>query len=99
MTMQLEGKSHAAVATVAPSASIRIAILAAVNGNRVRGVRKDGTGTTDGSFNDASTTIAVRDNDLVGDGSAGSYAVSCHCDTGGARDNVRDNQISSLPLR
>jgi hypothetical protein len=55
-------------------------------GNRIRGIAKDGTGRAYAIDMDNRETI--RDNDLVGDGSAGSNGITCVLTTGRARDNV-----------
>jgi hypothetical protein len=60
---------------------------ARISGNGVHGVVKDGTGTTKGILNISSDHLAIRDNDVVGDGSATSVGLSCATATSGARDN------------
>jgi parallel beta-helix repeat protein len=59
-----------------------------VIGNGVRGLLKDSTGHAYGIYNTNSGRISVRDNDIVGDGSAGSTGVLCSTATGSVRDNV-----------
>jgi hypothetical protein len=55
-------------------------------GNRVSGIVKDGTARAFAIESD--NREIIRDNDLVGDGSAGSNGVYCALTTGRARDNV-----------
>ena len=59
-----------------------------INGNGVRGVVGAGTGFAYGIDNSISGRITLRDNDLVGNASAGSYGIYCQNSNGRARDNV-----------
>lgn len=56
-----------------------------INGNRVRGLIKDGT--FEYGISASGTQLNVRDNDLVGSGVVGSIGVACSSATDGARDN------------
>jgi len=58
-----------------------------VAGNRVRGLAASGTGTTIGIDNSNSGRLVVRDNDVQGNGVAGSIGVYCD-NQAMARDNV-----------
>ena len=57
-------------------------------GNGVRGLLKDGTGATFGIYNVSDDHLTVRDNDLVGDASAGSNGIKCDDSASSARDNT-----------
>jgi hypothetical protein len=59
-----------------------------ISGNRVRGVVKAGTGAAYGIFNSSSSRITMRNNDVVGDGSAGGIGLSCASAQGRATGNV-----------
>ena len=63
-----------------------------VIGNGVRGLLKDGSGHAYGIYNSSSGRLSVRDNDVVGDGAAGSTGVLCST----ANGSVRDNMISAF---
>jgi len=65
-----------------------------VSGNRVRGVRKDGTGQAFGIFNQFATRLSMRRNDLGGDASAGSVGI--YCDSFSASARTIDNVISTF---
>jgi nitrous oxidase accessory protein NosD len=58
-----------------------------ISGNSVRGVVKTGTGIAFGIYNFSSGRITLRNNDVVGDGSAGSTGLICSDAQGRARDN------------
>jgi len=57
-------------------------------GNGVHGLVKDGIGSAYGIFGAGTDRITLRDNDVVGDGLAGSIGLDCTSAHGGARDNV-----------
>jgi hypothetical protein len=59
-----------------------------VSGNRVRSVLKDGTGLGYAIYNDLSDRVTLRDNDLLGDGSAGNRGMRCATSNGSAKNNV-----------
>jgi hypothetical protein len=59
-----------------------------ISGNRVRGVVKAGTGVAYGIYNGNSGRITLRNNDVVGDGSAGSIGLLCATAQGRATGNV-----------
>jgi hypothetical protein len=59
-----------------------------VQGNRVRGLVKNGSGVAYGVLNFLSDRVVLRDNDLVGDGNAGSFGLACSNANGRARDNM-----------
>jgi hypothetical protein len=59
-----------------------------ISGNRVRGVVKAGTGGAYGILNQISGRITLRNNDVVGDGSAGSTGLTCATAQGRATGNV-----------
>jgi len=65
-------------------------------GNRVRGMAKDGTGLDFGISNISSGRIVLRDNDVFGDGSAGSVGLSCTNSTGRAKNNMINGFAKSL---
>jgi hypothetical protein len=58
-----------------------------INGNRVRALVKDGAGIARGIYNATSGRITMRNNDVVGDASAGSTGLYCSSSSGRARDN------------
>ena len=60
---------------------------ARISNNGIRGLAKDGTGTITGIHNQASDRLTMRDNDLVGDGSAGSIGLTCNNNFAHSRDN------------
>ena len=57
-------------------------------GNAVRGLKADGIGLPRGLFNIGSTRITLRDNDIVGNGSADSNGIFCASSTGRAFHNT-----------
>jgi hypothetical protein len=59
-----------------------------ISGNRVRGVVKTGTGTANGINNYSAGRITMRNNDVVGDGSAGGIGLSCGSAQGRTTGNV-----------
>jgi hypothetical protein len=59
-----------------------------ISGNRVRAVVKAGTNVAYGISNVSSGRITMRNNDVVGDGSAGSVGLSCDSAQGRAMGNV-----------
>jgi parallel beta-helix repeat protein len=59
-----------------------------ISGNRVRGVVKTGAGLAHGLYNYSSGRITLRNNDVVGDGSAGGIGLSCATAQGRATGNV-----------
>ena len=60
-----------------------------VNGNRVRGLLKDGTGTAHGIHIGNVGHVNLRSNDLIGDASVNSFGVYCT----GVEDRLKDNLI------
>ena len=65
-------------------------------GNGVNGVAKDGSGLAKGISNGGSDRIALRKNDVVGDGSSGSVGISCSSANGNAMDNVISDFVTAL---
>jgi hypothetical protein len=63
-------------------------VSGSIRGNRIRGLVKNGSGQAIGILNFLSDRIAIRNNDLVGDASVGSFALTCTNGNGRARDNV-----------
>ena len=59
-----------------------------ISGNSVRGLVKMGTGVAYGIYNGNSGRITLRNNDVVGDGSAGSIGLLCATAQGRATGNV-----------
>jgi len=59
-----------------------------ISANRVRDLAKDGSGVVHGIFNQGSSRIALTDNHVVGDGSAGSDGLECVNNKGRAKDNL-----------
>jgi hypothetical protein len=59
-----------------------------ISGNRVRGLVKTGTASAYGILNFTSGRITLRNNDVVGDGSAGSIGLLCASAQGRATWNV-----------
>src|SRR5207344_3551328 len=60
-------------------------------GNSVRGLVKDGAGTSSfGIYNYSSGSLALHDNDVFGDGTATGSGLRC----GTANGHARDNQIA-----
>jgi len=59
-----------------------------VSRNRVRGLFKDNTGTSWGIFNGGSARVTIRNNNLVGNASIGSYGIYCPNVYGRAKDNL-----------
>jgi hypothetical protein len=59
-----------------------------VRGNRVRGLVKSGTGAEFAIYNFASDRIALHDNDLAGDATAGGIGLICSSTNARARDNT-----------
>ncbi len=57
-------------------------------GNGVHGLLKDGAGSAYGIYGAGTDHIALRDNDLVGDGLAGSIGLACTTNKASARYNV-----------
>ncbi len=57
-------------------------------GNRIRGLKQDGTGLDYGIELIGGSRVAVRDNDLVGDASVGSIGVDCSVTNVDLRNNV-----------
>lgn len=64
-----------------------------IDGNRVRGVLKSGTGAARGIDNGNSGRITVSDNNVTGDGSASSIGLRC----AGASGRAKNNVISGFP--
>ncbi len=69
-----------------------------VNGNKVRGLVKDGAGTANAIFNANSGRVIVRNNDVVGDASAGSTGVRCADGSGRVKDNVISGFATGIAL-
>ena len=67
-----------------------------VSNNSVRGVLKDGVGVARGIANTVSGRITLRDNDLLGDASAGSIGLSCDNSTTRALNNVSNGFVTGL---
>jgi len=67
-----------------------------VVGNRIRGVVADGIGASTGIRNDVGDRLTMRENDLVGNGAAGSIGVLCGKPTQRARDNTINGFASGL---
>lgn len=59
-----------------------------ISGNRIRGVVRGGTDFAYGIYNFFDSRLTMRNNDLIGDGSAGSLGLHCETATDHARDNV-----------
>jgi hypothetical protein len=59
-----------------------------ISGNSVRGLVKTGTGIAYGIFDGSSGRITLRNNDVVGDGSANSVGLLCSNVLGRALNNV-----------
>jgi hypothetical protein len=59
-----------------------------IKGNRVRGLSAAGTGVTAGFITHVTQRIILRNNDFVGDSSAGSTGISCYASDSHAKDNV-----------
>ena len=62
-------------------------ISGSINGNRIRGLIKSGTGLTVGIDNNLSDHVSMRDNDISGDATAGSIGLRCADADSSARDN------------
>jgi parallel beta-helix repeat protein len=60
-----------------------------INGNRVRGLLKDGTGIDEGIVSDSSANVAIHSNDLVGNATAGSIGIDCNANYYG--NGITDN--------
>jgi parallel beta-helix repeat protein len=56
-----------------------------INGNRIRGLVKDGTGEADGIYNNSSDRVIMRKNEVTG---AGLYGLVCSSANSRAKDNV-----------
>jgi hypothetical protein len=71
-----------------------------ISGNRVRGVVKTGTGVAWGIYNNihspGSGRITMRNNDVVGDGSAGSIGLYCTTAQGRATGNVVGGFVTAI---
>jgi parallel beta-helix repeat protein len=67
-----------------------------ISGNRVRGVVKTGTGIAYGIFNGNSGRITLRNNDVVGDGIAGSTGLRCISAQGRATGNVVGGFVTAI---
>jgi hypothetical protein len=67
-----------------------------VIGNGVRGVVRTAPGVAFGILNASSDRITLRDNDLVGDGSAGSTGITCQSANGRAKDNVINGFVNGI---
>jgi hypothetical protein len=67
-----------------------------ISGNSVRGVVKAGTGITYGIYNNGSSRITLRNNDVVGDGSAGSVGLSCTSARGHAINNMVSGFVTGI---
>lgn len=67
-----------------------------LDGNRVRGVLKSGTGIARGIDNVYSARITLNGNSIVGDGSASSTGVRCSGSNGRAKDNVIAGFVTSI---
>jgi hypothetical protein len=67
-----------------------------INGNRVRDLLPDTGKSAYAVFNGASGRLVMRDNDLVGNGSAGTVGVICSNATGRAKNNVIDGFATTI---
>jgi hypothetical protein len=67
-----------------------------ISGNRVRGLVKAGTGAAWGVYNSNSGRITLRNNDVVGDGSAGSVGLSCTSARGRAINNMVSGFVTGI---
>jgi parallel beta-helix repeat protein len=65
-------------------------------GNGVRGLVKDGAGTINGIANSGSDHVTLRDNDVLGDASAGSTGLACSDSFSSARDNTVSRFANSI---
>ena len=63
-------------------------------GNRIRGLKKDGSGIDYGIVLNSGTHVAVRDNELVGDASTGSLGIQCAA----AAVDIRGNMLSGFAI-
>jgi hypothetical protein len=69
-----------------------------ISGNRVRGLVKTGTGLAYGIYNFGSGRITMRNNEVVGDGSAGSVGVYCDSPQGRVTGNVIGGFATAINL-
>jgi hypothetical protein len=67
-----------------------------IRSNRMRGLAKDGTGKAFGIYNTLSDRLVMRDNDLVGDTSAGSQGLTCTNSNGRAKDNTIKGFVTGI---
>jgi nitrous oxidase accessory protein NosD len=67
-----------------------------ISGNSVRGLVKAGAGVALGIFNGTSGRITLRNNDVVGDGSAGSVGLFCATAQGRATGNVVGGFVTAI---
>jgi len=67
-----------------------------VNGNRVRGLLPDGGGFALAVINFNSGRIALRNNDLAGNGSPGSTAFQCTDSKGRVKENVINGFVTAI---
>jgi hypothetical protein len=67
-----------------------------ISGNGIRGLLQDGTGKAYGIRNLASLRLAIRDNNVMGNGSTGSVGVYCVDSNGRATDNMIGGFATSL---
>jgi hypothetical protein len=59
-----------------------------ISGNRVQGLLSDGNGAAFGIVNSGNGGLTMRNNDVVGSASAGSFGLFCDNSSGHARSNV-----------
>jgi hypothetical protein len=69
-----------------------------VNGNRVRGLLKAGTGSATAIAGLNSDRISLRNNDLVGDAGVGSVGLGCANSNGSATNNVINGFATAIQL-
>ena len=67
-----------------------------VSGNRVRGLSGAGTGVSEGFSSYAAPRIILRNNDFVGDSSAGSTGIDCYANDSHAKDNVINGFVTGI---
>jgi len=71
-------------------------INGSISGNRVRGLVKVGTATVFGIYTSVSDRVFIHDNDLAGDGSSGSGAVTCSDIGTGVRNNTFNHFFATI---